>query len=224
MRVERHEHGKHGCRAEAVDDEQAPNLVVVDHRLDAAVRQRGDHAARSIEDLQHQQRPQELQGVDVEQHDEQQHAGQRFRHGVFEAVAPEVRVVPPPDSKEEGEGDREREKASHRVPQFAERARHLERDNQQRHCEGEHGVAEAFEPRHLVPPVREGLRSSHAAYCRGERCMWRPPLGGPKTTKSADREGRTRGRRSPTHRARSETSTARSSCAAGNHPSTRARP
>jgi hypothetical protein len=103
------------------------------------------------------QRPHELHRVDVEEHHEQQDAGDRAGELVVEAVAAEIVVVAPPDLEEHREADGEGEEAAHRVRQFGEGSRHLQRDDEQGHRKGEHRVTEAFDPRDLEMSAREWL-------------------------------------------------------------------
>jgi hypothetical protein len=71
-------------------------------------------------------------------------------------------VVAPPDLKQHGEADRERQKAAHRGRQLIERPRNFERDDQQRDGKREHGVAEAFEPRDFAAVVSGRGPACHA--------------------------------------------------------------
>ena len=59
-------------------------------------------------------------------------------------------MVLPPNNPEEREADGKRRRAAQGSQQFIERAGNLERDDEQGEREGQHRVAEAFQPQDFV--------------------------------------------------------------------------
>ena len=93
---------------------------------------------------------------------------------LFDAVAAVIAVVCVPECHEQREADDERGKTTHHVHQAFEGVRHLERDDQQRHCKREDRVREAFDARDLFAAPAEVLFAARrqwqtlaqAAVCR----------------------------------------------------------
>jgi hypothetical protein len=104
----------------------------------------------------------ELERIDVEEHDEEQRGVHPEDDVVLQAVAPEKDIVLPPDHHEQPEADRERQESAHHAHELGEGLRHLERDDEERDGEREHGVGEALDARDLVSAPAEAVAPADA--------------------------------------------------------------
>ncbi len=133
--VEDEEHELHRDETRVVDHHQQRPLFVLYGIDDGTARQ--THPVAEAEQLVHDHREEELQGVHEEQHDKEQDGGHPDREAVLHPVAPEVLVVAVPHGEEQQEADREREEPAHRHEQIVEGSGHLEGDDEQRYRERE---------------------------------------------------------------------------------------
>jgi hypothetical protein len=117
----------------------------------------GPHAL-GIDDLPEHERRQELERVDVEEHDEEKDRVQDDHRPVGEAEAAEELTVQVPDPDERGERDRERDEVAERMDQVVVGARDLERDDEQGEGEREDRVGERLQACGSRSAVRWPLR------------------------------------------------------------------
>jgi hypothetical protein len=152
VQVEQSEDEEDGGEARAVDGEHRRHLLDAHGGHDLA-RVRLDRRAEAHQGVD-DERPDELERVDVEEDDEEQAGVHPDREVVVESVTAEELVLHEPDVEEHREGDGEGEEAAHRHQQLVEGLRHFERDDQQRDGEGDDRVRERLDARDLSQPAQ----------------------------------------------------------------------
>src|SRR5579872_2583342 len=145
--MEQREDPGDGRKAQSVDHKEQRHILHSDRGGGARMSIETEHAV-------YKQGEDELQWIDVEQDEEQQHAVESDGKAVLQAVATEEQVVPPPGLEQHEEADAESDEAAHRDQQFLEILWHLQRDHEQGERKAEDRVAEALETRHgpSAPP------------------------------------------------------------------------
>src|SRR5215208_2908526 len=125
--------------------------------------------------LVNQHGEEKLQGVDVQEHEEEQRRVQPPGRGVLQAVASEELVVVVPHGEEQREADREREEAPHGREQLVEGFGDLQGDHEQCDSEGEDGVREALYARDILPaPAEAFLANSPPRQPFAHHCPFTP--------------------------------------------------
>src|SRR5919112_4872861 len=117
-------------------------------------------AVAETQPLVYEHGEEKLQGVDVQEHEEEQRGVQPPGSGVLQAVASKELVVVVPHGEEQRKADREREEAPHGREQLVEGFGDLQGDYQERYREGEDRVREALYARDVLPAPAEVLLAS----------------------------------------------------------------
>jgi hypothetical protein len=89
----------------------------------------------------------ELQGVNVEQDDKEQHASQEARGRVIQAEAATKFVMRVPNRRQHQEANGESRKAAYRVDEIGKTFWHFQRNDKQRKCKREDRIGERFQAR-----------------------------------------------------------------------------
>src|SRR5215203_4047551 len=171
--VHQHEHELNSDESSAVYEQQERNLGRFYYFV-----------LGKAEQLVHPQGKDELQWVDVEEHQEEQHRVQPQGREVPQAVAPEELVVLVPHEEEQGEADREREEAPHVHEKLVEGLGNLQRNHKERDREGEDGVGESLHTRDILPTPAEAFLANPPLHQRfAHHCPFTPARRQPVSTR-----------------------------------------
>src|SRR5215211_2428638 len=140
-----------------VDELDGDEACTVDDHQERYLRRLYHLAVAETQPLVYQHGEEKLQGVDVQEHEEEQRRIQPPGRGVLQAVASEELVVVVPHREEQGEADREREEAPHGREQLVEGFGDLQGDHEQCDREGEDGVRKALNARDILPTPAEAF-------------------------------------------------------------------
>ena len=151
--------------AGAVDHEERRHVVSLDHRLGRTPRMLDD--GLQPRDRSEHELKEELEGVHVEQDDEDQRGVQEDRPAVVQAIGAEEEVVLVPDPDQDSEADAEGEEPPHRGGKLAEGPRDLERHDEQRDREREDGVGQSLQPRDFVTAPAKRAAGAHSLCAEG---------------------------------------------------------